>query len=520
MTNMRDGMMTRISTAMAERLRNREDERGAALLSTLLFMVLLSGVSLVLLSVLLGQIGPAYVAQKSTRTVYAAQGGLQAGLGVIRTAAAAPVAGVVWGNPALLPCTFNGNLDGVSSAVGYAVRFSYFAADPTGKSDSWKLSNRMSCPMSSIAEPPKFALVVSEGTATAVPGSPAGVGNRTLTATYKFKVSNENVPGGRIWDASRTRCLEKSGTDPRFVAASQCVVANNANQLWVYDSGFQIKLASSTVGSAIPQCITDRENGTNTADAKLDNCLTGADRWRQLWSWVGGETWMGQKNPISAGPSTRCLAPPATTGNDRLQVRTNCSGSLAPEAAVGAGAAGKATNQIVNFKEFGRCADVTNENINYSFMITYPCKQDPSGTGAFLKWNHKWYYSEPIVGQTRRAGQQVFVNDNNGVKKCLQTPIPAAGVELEFKVCNTSLATQAWTRYSETGDALTSYTFVDTYGRCLAAEPVTFASPDTNLNNVASKMRMQPCDRSTAQKWNAPASYTQADFGSFSETAG
>lgn len=514
--------MIRIRFAVVERLRERGDERGAALLSTLLFMVLLSGLSLVLLSVLLGQIGPAYVAQKSTRTVYAAQGGLQAGLGVIRTAAAAPLAGVVWGNPARLPCTFTGNLDGASTAAGYAVSFSYFTVDPTGKSDSWRASNRMSCPMASTAEPPKFAFVVSQGTATAIPGRAADVGDRTLSATYKFKFSNENVPGGRIWDAARTRCLEKNGSYTRFVAASQCVVANDENQLWVYATDYQIKLASSTVGTETPQCITDGETGTASGDARLENCLTGPGRWRQLWSWVGGENWMGQKDPISAGPSTRCLvAPPAGLGNDKLQVRTNCSGSLGPEAAVGAGAAGKATNQIVNFKEFGRCADVTNEQIGYSFMITYPCKQDPSGSGTFLKWNHKWYYNEPIAGQTRRVGQEVYVNDSGGAKKCLQTAdTAAAGVDLVFKVCSTALATQKWTRYVETGDSLTSYTFVDTHGRCLAAEPVTFVAPNVNLNSVASKMRMQACNGSTAQKWNAPATYTQADFGNFSEQAG
>ena len=61
------------------------------------------------------------------------------------------------------------------------------------------------------------------------------------------------------------------------------------------------------------------------------------------------------------------------------------------------------TKQIVNFKEFGRCADVTGANINNAdtpgeFNIVYPCKQDPVGAG--LAWNHKWYYNSPTVGYT------------------------------------------------------------------------------------------------------------------------
>ncbi|QHO69020.1 hypothetical protein BHD05_04550 [Marisediminicola antarctica] len=491
-------------------------------------MILLSGLSLVLLSVLLGQIGPAYVAQKSTRTVYAAQAGLQAGLGVIRSATAAPVGGVIWGAPAKLPCILTGRLNATSDGVDYAVEFKYFKGDPTGKDAAWQTSptNRISCsPSTGLGEAPMFALLSSEGRAAATPGSAASVGNRKVTATYQFKVSNENIPGGRIYTSDKSRCLEWGGGDKLQFVAGCAAGANDSKQLWVYDVDYKLKLASTTAAGATAMCITDSADEGNKRDkeedAKLKACRSDASRWSQLWSWEGGAIWRGQLESISGGPSGRCLAP-----KDRFVANTACNGAFAPEPAVGAGAAGFTTKQIVNFKEFGRCADVTNEKIDYSFMITYLCKQDPSGnlTGKYLKWNHKWRYIEPVAPATARPDQQIIVNfldKSPADNRCLQTPdnMPAT-VELRFFPCNSLETKQKWTRYSETGDPQTSYTFVDVFGRCMSAVPTVFASPDAVLTNVASKVQVQACNGSTAQKWNAPATYTQANFGSFSETSG
>jgi len=530
----RKGQLHRL---IARRIENGDSlgERGAALLSTLLFMILLSGLSLVLLSVLLGQIGPAYVAQKSTRTVSSAQAGLQAGLGVIRSATSAPVGGVIWGAPAKLPCTLSGRLNATGDGIDYAVEFKYFREDPTGKDAAWQAStiNRISCSSSTgLGEAPAFASLSSEGRATAIPGSAASVGNRKVTATYQFKVSNENIPGGRIYTPDKSRCLEwGAGKKLRFT--DNCIAgANDSKQLWVYDVDYKLKLASTTAAGATAMCITDstdedkdKKRGQD-AEAKLEECRSDASRWSQLWSWEGGAIWRGQQESISGGPSARCLTPKDNGSDKKLEATTGCNGSLAPEPAVGAGAAGYATKQIVNFKEFGRCADVTNEQIGYSFMITYPCKQDPSGNlaGKYIKWNHKWRYSEPAAPASGTTPQQIIVNhldkspeDN----RCLQTPADTpATVDLRFSPCSNSETKQKWTRYSETGDAQTSYTFVDVFGRCMSAVPTVFVSPDANLTNVASKVQVQACNGSTAQKWNAPATYTQANFGSFSEVAG
>jgi hypothetical protein len=503
-------------------LRGRKDE-GIALVSVMLFMILLAGMSLVLLSVILGQMGPAYVAQKSTNTVYAAQAGLQSALGVVRSASGSVVNGEVYGDPRKLPCSFSGGLDGVSNDVSYDVTLQYFSVDPTGRTEPWLSANDIACspPPVGVSVAPKYAYIVSAGKGVSAAGRPAGEATRSVAAVYKFMVTNVNIPGGRVWDTGHNMCLEAVtatvGSKLKFVSAGNCTTP--AKQLWVYDVTYQIKLSSTTVAPATPLCIS----GVSVQDAVLARCeqTDDPDRWNQIWSWNDNAQWQGQKQDISAGVSGGCLVIGAADGGGTRYLRVNgCSGSLDPDPAVGAGAAGYATRQIVNYKEFGRCADVTNREINYDYMIVYPCKQDASGAGAF-SWNHKWFYTEPPVRAAPTAAQpnppypfttgEVYVNDGGGAKKCLvargQTD---ANRDVEFASC-TNGNNQIWTRFMESSSQNDRYTFKDYWGRCLTAET---AGAHGGLYSI---MRMAACDGSAAQKWNAPATLTESVVGGFKE---
>ena len=240
-------------------------------------------------------------------------------------------------------------------------------------------------------------------------------------------------------------------------------------------------------------------------------------RWNQLWSWTGAHRWYGQQQDIAAGTSGYCMTPAVITlGGATLMVSTVCTGTFAPEARVGAGAAGFSTHQIVNYREFGRCVDVTDANISSTFMISYPCKQDPTATGANLLWNHKWYYQEPAAGQDTVTDQEIYVhlNDSPTQKFCLQTPDSASSSTYPiFAACNGS-ARQSWTRTSKTASHVSSYLLIDTYGRCLTADGSDL------YNSNWSRLRMLPCDGSERQKWNAPAVFTDANFGGFKESNG
>lgn len=509
------GLMGRMHDRIARR---GDDEGGVALLMAILFMVIMAGISTVLVSVVLSQLYPTNLAQKSTKTIYAAQAGLQAALGLIRTA----TDGGGVGDPTELPCSIGGNVSGTSTdGVSYSATVSYYTLDPTGKDATWLATtpSKVACPVSATGVQPAYAVIVSQGTATTIPGAASTVGNRTLSAIYKFKFAVVNVPGGRIYDYNKNFCLEAvssaAGSLVSFVAAASCT--NDALELWIYDTDYEIKLASTTTGGVAGLCITGpAKDGDSTQNATLQPCKakTDAARWNQLWSWDGNNAWAGQKVNIASGYSNYYLATGYADGTalagKSLQVwNGGAKGGFAPTSQVGAGAASILTTQIVNYKEFGRCADVSETQIGYAYMISYPCKQDASGTGTFLNWNHKWSYTEPTSPATELGGQQISVN--NGTKYCLTTPT-GNGIYPTFSSCSGS-AQQNWKRVGNTGTWTSSYLLVDNSGRCLTADP-------TDLHkSLWSKLTVVGCNGTDYQKWNAPPTYSNSTVASYKEVS-
>ncbi len=210
-----------------------------------------------------------------------------------------------------------------------------------------------------------------------------------------------------------------------------------------------------------------------------------------------------------------------------LQVSTDATSTLAPTALVGAGGAYYNTHQLVNYLEFGRCADVTNEVIDYAYMISYPCKQDPTGGTSYITWNQKWYYCEPSDATATCSGvnptaQQIYVyyQDSASQKRCLQTPLTTAGNFYPiFTTCATSgtlKAQQTWSRVYNSGTYLTSYLLTDEYGRCLGAN----SSDLFSTSPVISKLTVSTCNGADYQKWNAPATFVDSTVGGYREISG
>ncbi len=182
-------------------------------------------------------------------------------------------------------------------------------------------------------------------------------------------------------------------------------------------------------------------------------------------------------------------------------------GLVQPEPQVGAGAASFQTSQLVNYKEFGRCADVTNMTTSFRYMILYPCKQDPSG-GSKLAWNHRWYYgaetgvaAEPdgASGLSRGSGcaSRTTRTGRRASPRRHRDPNPPTST---FRSCD-STPSQAFTRYYATGSYTSSYTsWRATAAACRSgrsSRPATTAS-------TGSTMVLETCDGGPAQKWNAP----------------
>jgi hypothetical protein len=528
---------------LVARVRGDDSESGVALLSAMIFMIIMAGISAVLLSTVLAQSVPSVAAQRNTKTIYAAQAGVQASLAMLRSAAAPPDStGHVFGDLSQLKCTVTGRVDAQNNGVGYSAQISYYASDPKAV----PAPSALGCtPTGGVVDQPKFAVIKSQGTTPAVNGGGTPVaGSRAISATYSFKVSNVNIAGGRIFDDSNTRCLEavpvvtagywtgpwwaqvwvpasssiKAGSEIKYTSVCTPSTASDATQLWVYDKDYEIKLASTTVEGATPLCITGPATaGGSTQNATLQACKSDSTRWNQLWSWTGDYTWRGQSTNITSGYSNYYLAGTPGEGN-RLQVNSGSpNGRFAPASAVGAGAASVNTLQIVNYLEFGRCLDVTDTNINNSYMIAYPCKQDPSGTGnppgtGQLDWNHKWYYNEPVAPATSST-QTISVRVNNNVSQtyCLQTPTATGAIYPTFATCVSGQNSQKWTRVKDTGSYATSYLFVDNLGRCLSV------GKPNDLYKGWSKIVVASCDNSLAQKWNAPAAYVGGEVGGYRE---
>jgi Tfp pilus assembly protein PilX len=554
--------IARLQRRLVSRIEQTKDEKGFALLTALSFIVLMAGLTVVLLSVVLGQLTPTYLDQKTTKTVYSAQAGVQATLAVFRAIGTSPT--YVYGDPSKLPCTITGNTTGSTTGGNtYAVAISYYSADPTNLTGAALTAVGISCsPTAGLTSSPKYAVISSTGGAPAIPGgSPPAHGNRTIVAIYQFQVSNVNIPGGHIYDSSQNYCINAVsnttvGSLVKFVPKASCV--SNTTSMWIYAANYQIQLADSIANptTAYPNglCITGpigvypipSASAVASQNVLLEPCQTSISKngsatagWNQLWEWTGAYSWYGQDSTILSGSSNECLSTGGTAALNGLPltVQNGCNGSFIPDSAVGPGAASKATNELVNYSDFGRCADVTNEQIASTNMISYPCKQDPSGQNGFT-WNQKWYYSEPGTGSTSVATAiYVWQNDNSATAYCLQsagtvnsTPVFVACPNPASATTPAALkallpANEIWTRNSTASPY--TYSFIDyTNNNCLTADANAPWPSNTDIlmidltkcTTASTKTATTPTQ--TMQQWNAPSSHSNTGIAGYKESNG
>lgn len=550
-----------------DRLRSRalHGDDGAALILTLLTIVVIAGLSLLLLGSVVSQFIPLHTAEKRTQTVYAAEAGLQAGLAELRLHSRVATNGNTYGKPTALPCSANVDTDGVTryygkltgslddgassgSGLGYDIAITYHSDNPRGKGQAWinNPANQVHCGLTTTNQP-GYAVVTATGTGEGIGDLAERIGNRTVSAIYEFRLTNVNIPGGIIWVTGGTQCLKAvsaaNNSAIQIVSKAQCEdQANAALVNWVYDRKWHLALASTVEVVGVTQlCITNPDTTASSQQARLSACGAGGSSRTdagQRWSWNASWTWNGMH--CSRSSNTTPVSPTSsncqTLRNNTALKPYNNGGTLwigntttqfDPTPAVGAGAASKATDQLVNYKEFGRCADVTHTDINKTFMIVYPCKQDATGNNAF-DWNHKWKYTEPSRNYTtgvlptmcantedaacKKDNQQIRVTPSSDY--CLTVASTTGISELVFKACNSGDAKQRFTRYTHVPDQAKSWTFIDSYGRCLTADD------DEKFEGNWSYLRMKPCGSGALeQKWNAPPQSSTSSFGSFREVS-
>jgi hypothetical protein len=197
----------------------------------------------------------------------------------------------------------------------------------------------------------------------------------------------------------------------------------------------------------------------------------------------------------SSGSGQAELAPAVAT-NVLLDV---CIGSVSdphqawvPEPSVGAGAA--AAPQWVNYYEFGRCLDVTGQNVNATYLIDYPCKQNPQ-PGA-VAWNQKFTGPAIPAGAAKASGN--FYTTSGSTNYCLTSPLTQNGLVV-VKPCSATTAGQTWTVTNDDNSLsyTMKYTITDSAGLCLSlTSSVAAAAPWSAVD-------VERCVGRRDQKWNA-----------------
>jgi hypothetical protein len=485
------------------------DDRGSL---PMLLMVTVVGLMLsgLLLPMLVTQDRSTRFSTTRIRALDAAQAGIDATLGQIRAA----VDGTGIGNSAALPCgPVSGSVDG-ADPQSYTVTIGYYTVDPVASPTAPKMvcsAGYGAFDPSSSQSAPSYALLTSTGTdGTSASGATNG---RTLVTTYVFKTTNTNVPGGvvAVYPAAGSTsllCLDAGSATPAAgvsITMQQCSASTPpiAQQVFVYRTDLTIQLRSS-ITSTYPNglCLDTAAPPTAGRPVTLTACSAlGSPTYTQQWSY---DDWGEYRASLSASKtngtlSTLCFNVTTQAAGQGVNLATceqnqySPAQTWIPAPSVGAGAA--APPQLINFKEFGRCLDVFQQNVNADHMIDYPCKQNP-WAGA-VTWNEKFTTPAIASGQSSATGQ--IYTTTSSKNYCLVTPGVDSGY-VTVAQCSSSTS-QRWTMYS--GNASlpysTKYTIVDSGGRCLGlTQPVSGAQWST--------IDVETCTGSSEQKWNAAPS--------------
>ncbi len=410
----------------------------------------------------------------------------------------------------LPPCTMTGTVD----ATGGSVKSTYKVTVIYRDRDGVEMGG---CAVNDV---PTTATITSAGANGAV--------TRTLTATYVFSTSNTNIPGGQIKLAGGNLCFDagssKSPTAGTRVVTKAC--DGSSAQQFGYTPDLYLKLVNSESSTASQgMCLSagdspHKSGGTITfqlcpvvRDYRFQFGLDGSSMFHSTYMKAATPQPIASQEGFCISIQSGSVALGSCSANNSYTVWYSAPG-------VGAGMAGDATNQLVNYKQFSRCLDVTNKSTGSTYMIAWFCKQDP---GALVDFNQQWVHPVPVLPATSKSGPIIVNNTtansnaNNGSTDnnyCLKSPGTATSTSWVTVVLCKDAATQAqpaltWTVYHDTGDYGTSYRIMDFKGNCL--QPTEQGTGITNdfHGDGTSKVKVAKCTTEDIQKWNAPANINQ-----------
>ncbi|GAA2522212.1 RICIN domain-containing protein [Winogradskya humida] len=511
-------------------LRRRFDQRpdsdegsmAMAMMVTLVAMTLTAG----LVPLVLNQLNTTRTVDARTVSLDAAQAGIDAAVGQLRgstslTTLTDGTTKLVGSLLSLPPCLVSGTADpiaGITSSVAvlrYNVKIAYYGVPDAATDETPTL---LSCPTAllPLTTVPSTAVLTSTGSSSPTGSLDQGSTNtRTIQATYTFKVNNENITGGAIQLAAPTTnplCMDAGPTaSPAAGAAATvalCKTGGSSDQRFAYTTDLAIKLIGSET-SAAPTGMCLEAPVPHATDGAVTFQPCAGRVAKQQWSLDDNSNFRGTGNGVSL--DSFCLNA-KTAGSAGPIVLGSCSGTtnknvFRSQAGVGAGMASATTKQLVNYKQFSRCLDVTNfdyTNKNVGYEIVWYCKQAPDGN---VPINQQWVL--PAISLDLATAVTGRIRTPAGY--CLKTPTTTAGYVTMAACTLTGILTDpnlGWKVYGDTGNYATSYRIVDANGYCLTPTDLTVANPDTHSDGTA-KVKVAPCTSSELQKWNAPANFNQ-----------
>jgi hypothetical protein len=476
----------------------RRDDRGSMPLAMLITVMGIAFSSL-LASVLMIQLQATRTNTQRAKALSAAQAGLNVALASIRSATDADGAGDI----AELPCVQITGTAGADNTGRYQVTILYYALDPHGHNATWLAQKGSSCPS---GKTPRYATLTSTGT-------DGPTTTRKLTATYAFKTtSSPNIPGGlvhilRATDTDPDLCVTAVSATPSpgtSMRLENCAEGNGAQTFAYRPDLTMILVGSATTTYPNGMCIDAGASPSAGSQLTFQQCASPAIP-QQQWSYNDWRNFEGTSD--GATLNDLCFNAAAT-----IELGSTSSGgchgypdqieSFVPDATVGAGAAGAANNQLVNYQEFGRCLDVPKDLLDqpdvtyWDYVMVYPCKQAPDP--ADVSWNQKW--TLPVAsGQTSGTGPVYTTHPTKGTF-CLTTPSGSTSPPVvTARPCNPASGVPTDMTWTVTGLASTyddSFLIKDTLGRCLA-------SSTYEANQLANKTISAACTGDRIEKWNA-----------------
>jgi hypothetical protein len=500
--------------------------------------------SALLIPVIVLQIGSSRSEARRVESVQAAQTGLDVATAHVRAAYTGTDAdGDPQGDVTKLPCAaLTGDLGG-GSAAHYRVTIDYFAFEPATADyltsddqydDGWIAAHSIACGTGV----PVAALIRAQGVADGP--SPTGTctsDTRCLRALYTFTTTDQAIDGGLIHvyktASSNDLCLAagySTLTAAQLTGTALTVQTCNPvdpAQNFAYQSDLTVALVGSR-GSDLPNgmCLDSRAVAGQAVE--FDPCAA-ADQATQHWVFTGSGAFVA--------PDGTCLRvltqnqPGSLVVHDAAQcggTTYNTVADFTPAAAVGAGAAGWPSGQLVSYRQFGRCLEVTRADYAWHtgsvnpalsdgpYLISSACKQTSPAI-----WSQTWALSGAVpsgpAGVTGPITATAPGTDppqgSPAGRYCLQSPASADPLQFVRVVpCPSSSPAPAhttWTVTGYTGDSTTSYLVRDDNvpPYCLAPQGTAARSADpypfTDGTEI-SKIVVQPCDGSAPQKWNVP----------------